>query len=343
MRLRSPRAVKYKSSDLFRSVSEANISQFDAILTVNAHLISEKTKDGGTVLHLAAESGHIGMFQHIAAKYPDLLKEKNKSGATVLHHAAVNGKEEGMVVHVATTYPNLLNERNKKGITLSNAISRSRIPRKRSVAEYVSDVQLLIDNLKFREFVACILYSPESNLFNKLEENLSLKIIAYSVARSLLFIPQLKALCLDLAARYLQDKSLTAEEFVRNQSALYTNTHIKAASKFMARVIMKTYNEDTLQGFLTSAQLPEKQALLQEWLSTTLLRRMDEYGGVINKEFRQGIMHVVQKAMLIESTKVFPRTKSAVDAALNTCITNWVRRITPASTEQVAELQLCYS
>ncbi len=338
MRLRSPRAVKYKSSDLFRSVSEGNIPQFDAILVVNASLINEKTKDGGTVLHLAAEFGHIEMFKHIAANYPNLLKEKNKSGSTVLHHAAVHGKEEGMVVHVATTYPHLLNERNKKGITVCNAICRSRIPKKMSVSEYVFDVLLLVDNPEFRAKVACILYAPKGNLFYKLNDDLSLKIIGYSEAKDLRFIPQLKVLCLDLAKRYLRDKRLTEEEFEKNQSALYTDNHIKAAAKFMARVIMKTYNEDAAGiGVLTQEQLEVRQTQLQGWLSSTLMRRGEEFRWLVNKEFRQGIMHVVQKAMLIQSTERCPRTEPAVKQALNTCITNWVRRITHEPQAQLVE------
>lgn len=346
MKLRSPRSPRgtYKSSDLFRSVTTASIAQFDTILAVNARLINEKTKDGDTVLHLAGAAGKIDMFKHIATNHPKLLVEKNKVGATALHHAAVKG-QEGIVVYVATTYPHLINEKNRKGVTVYGALSRSNIPNKRNIEQCILKVQVLISNQEFAETLASILYAPKCSFFDKLNEDMNLSIVSYLVTTCSRFISEFKVLCAGIANKYLTDNGLTLEDFQANETKAFKDvssrvSHITAASEFMAGVIMKTYNEDAIIGVLTLEQLPVRQAQLQEWLSSTLIKRGAEFGWLVNKEFRQGIMHVVQKAMLVQSQEVCPRTKPAIEFVLNRCITNWVKRITSAPTEAVEELQI---
>ena len=182
----------------------------------------------------------------------------------------------------------------------------------------------------FKENIACIIYPNPSSPLSKLDHKTHLNIVKYILSMNFEPIISADSLILGIANSYMCDNpKINFETYDRS---CYRVSHIKAAAEFMTEVIIKIHLNDALK-LKQRALLGMGHYQLEELLYTTLLNRAEEFGWVVTRDFRQGIMHVIDKTMLTQSARGNQHLQDTVRFALNKCINNWVSKLTSSQAE----------
>lgn len=184
----------------------------------------------------------------------------------------------------------------------------------------------------FKECFACLIYPHSTSHLSKLDKTTHLTIAKYILGISFEPMISTDSLILGIANSYFSDNPKI--NFEAYDLSCHRISHIKAAAEFMTEIIIKTHLKDALR-LKQRALLGLGHYQLEELLYATLLNRAEEFSWVVTKDFRQGIMHVIDKTLLTESACGTRQLQGPVRGALNKCITNWVKKLSASRTEQV--------
>ncbi len=224
----------------------------------------------------------------------------------------------------------------------ANPDSNDKGTRSKMPSVWQAAVSFTNGDLSFRESFACILFPSPASRLAKLDLVTLLNITKYVVGTGFGSFIQADSLYLGVANSYLSDNHLTHEAFKEYETSAYKVSHIKVAAEFMAEVIIKIHLEDFLR-HRQSALLGFGHYQLEDLLYTTLIYRAAEFDWHVCKEFRQGIMHVTDKTLLIQSARGNEKFDQSIRNAVDKCITNWVKRLTASRAELPQEEQLAQS